>query len=456
MAIPTSAVEHYNQQRRLAEATLRRTRSLWRQVGVDFDAGWARVSDELASTVQAAQYEAAQDGVDYLPKVLAQTGQNASKLEPIAPAAFAGVNRWGAPVSGVLHSAVIRAKQSVAAGYAPTAALLQGQKFLNIAVPSLIADASSGAVQAGITSAGIGGYVRMLNAPSCHRCIILAGRWYRWNKGFERHPKCDCRHIPSAENAAGDMTTDPYESFSAMTAEEQNLTWGKSNAQAIRDGADIYRVSNVKTRGLTSARSSARYGTPSRMTLDDIYTEAGSSRSRAIALMRREGYIVGEQQLRQQAERFAAPISRPVVPGSTRDRVLQARARGTRDPLDRSTMTAQERRLFDSTYRLEYAKRNGHIPRSVGPNSADVAAGARGLPVTAERMDLLQSAVDRQIAQIRESGAESGDMLRLVDALGLSDDRADIVHERIWQQMRDRYSATNNATLSLAAALRYV
>lgn len=35
------------------------------------------------------------------------------------------------------------------------------------------------------------GYVRMLTPPSsCDRCVILAGRWYRWNQGFERHPMC--------------------------------------------------------------------------------------------------------------------------------------------------------------------------------------------------------------------------------------------------------------------------
>lgn len=454
--IPTAATQHYNQQRRLAEAALRRTRSLWRRVGVEFDTGWARVSDELASTVQAAQFQAAQDGVEYLPKVLEQTGQSASRLEPIAPAAFAGVNRWGAPVAGVLHAAVIHTKQAVASGYAPSAALMRGQKFLNVAVPSLIADASSGAVQAGITSAGVTGYVRMLSGASCHRCIILAGRWYRWNKGFERHPNCDCRHIPSSENVAGDMTTDPYEAFHAMSAEDQDRTWGKANAQAIRDGADIYRVSNVKTRGLTSARSGRKYGTPSRMTLDDIYAEAGSNRTRAIELMRREGYIVGEQQLRQQAERFSTAISRPVVPGSARDRVQQARATGARDPLDRATMTAQEQRLFDATYRVEYARRNRYIPRSIGPNSADVAAGARGIPATAERMELLESALQRQIAQIRMGGAESGDMLRLVDALGLNDDRADIAHERIWRQMQDRFTITNGSRLSLAEALRNI
>ncbi|MDR6868459.1 hypothetical protein J2Y69_003075 [Microbacterium resistens] len=400
-----------------------------------------------------AQFAAAQGGVAYLPRVLAETGQDASRLEPVSAAAFTGVNRWGAPLDGVLRTAVIRSKQAVGEGLAPASALKQGRKFLDTAVPSLLADANRGAVQAGITSAGIAGYVRMLNGSSCHRCIILAGKWFRWNKGFQRHPLCDCRHIPASESMAGDLTTDPYTAFTVMSIEEQDRTWGKRNAQAIRDGADIYRVSNVKTRGLTSERSAQRFGTPSKMTLDDIYKEAGSSRTKATQLMRREGYIVGSQELRQQAERFSKPISRPIVPGSARDRVLRARATGVRDQLDRATMTAQERRLFDATYRLEYARRNGSIPRSIGPNSADVAANARGLPLNRDRLELLESALQRQIAAIDVARPESGDLLRLVDALGLNDDRADIVHERIWRRLNARFAATNGSRLSLADAL---
>ncbi len=94
----------------------------------------------------------------------------------------------------------------------------------------------------------------MLNPPSCSRCIILAGRWYRWNEGFRRHPRCDCQHIPASESVAGDMRVDPYETFRSMTLEEQERTFGRSQARAIRDGADIYRVVNINQRGLATAK----------------------------------------------------------------------------------------------------------------------------------------------------------------------------------------------------------
>jgi hypothetical protein len=34
------------------------------------------------------------------------------------------------------------------------------------------------------------GYIRLLTPPSCARCVILAGRFYRWSDGFKRHPNC--------------------------------------------------------------------------------------------------------------------------------------------------------------------------------------------------------------------------------------------------------------------------
>lgn len=436
-------------------AAILSSRRIWQQIGVEFDAGWARHGAALTRTVTNAQAEAAEGGIGYVPEVLAETGQDASGLEPIAPSAFAGVNRWGAPVDDVLHVAIIRAKQAVRDGHSPAGALIEGRRFLDIAVPSLIADADRGTVQAGLTSAGIGGYTRMLVGSSCDRCIVLAGRWYRWNQGFQRHPKCNCRHIPSAEAMAGDLTTDPYAAFHAMSEAEQDAVFGKRNAQAIREGADIYRVVNVQQRGLATAKAARKYGTPSRMTLDAIYAEAGSNRSKAVALMKREGYITGSQQLRQQRERFSAPSSRPVVPGSVRDRVLQARATRVRDPLDRATMTAQERRLFDSVYRLEYARRNGSVPRSIGPNTADELAGARGIPATADWIQRLDDDVKRQLSRIRRDSPESAELLRMVDALGLNDDTSAVVHERIWQQMRQRYTATQSG-LSLQQALRYL
>src|SRR5690606_6627480 len=93
------------------------------------------------------------------------------------------------------------------------------------------------------------GYVRMVNPPCCPRCAILAGRWYRWSAGFQRHPRCDCVHIPSRESVAGDLRTDPEALF--REGKIRGLT--EAETQAIRDGADMARVVNVKRSGIYTA-----------------------------------------------------------------------------------------------------------------------------------------------------------------------------------------------------------
>src|SRR5699024_3123647 len=117
------------------------------------------------------------------------------------------------------------------------------------------------------------GYVRMINPPSCDRCAILAGKRYLWNEGFLRHPNCDCIHIPASENVAGDFRTDPYEYFKSLSESEQDRIFGKANAEAIRDGADIFQVTNTRMRGMSvvGREDLIEYGGQARRTIADIY-----------------------------------------------------------------------------------------------------------------------------------------------------------------------------------------
>jgi hypothetical protein len=87
----------------------------------------------------------------------------------------------------------------------------------------------------------------MLQLPSCSRCAILAGKWFRWNAGFSRHPRCDCRHIPAAEDAE-DLRTDP----AAAVASGQVTGLSQADQQALADGADLNQVVNAH-RGMSTA-----------------------------------------------------------------------------------------------------------------------------------------------------------------------------------------------------------
>jgi len=262
----------------------------------------------------------------------------------------------------------------VGQGVPVPSALERSGAYLTGLVLTLMADTRRSVYSADIVSRpAVGGYVRMLNPPSCSRCVILAGRFYRWNDGFRRHDRCDCEHVAVAGRKAAEgagMVSDPYDYFKSLSKSEQDRMFGSGNAQAIRDGADIYRVENVRLRGLRTANGRGRSRWYSTMTVDDIYDIAGDSRATAISLLRQQGYIKDRGQIvAQAAERFSAPISRPIVAGTARDRVLTARATGVRDPLDRATMTAAERRLYDSWYRYRYAETFASAPTSIGANS---------------------------------------------------------------------------------------
>lgn len=105
----------------------------------------------------------------------------------------------------------------------------------------------------------VGGYVRMANPGACSRCAILAGRKYRWNDGFERHPNCLCEHVPVGDvesKQAEGLIVDPEEYFESLEPAEQDRIFTKAGAQAIRDGADISRVVNAR-RGMSTAQVNA-------------------------------------------------------------------------------------------------------------------------------------------------------------------------------------------------------
>lgn len=62
-------------------------------------------------------------------------------------------------------------------------------------------------------------------------------------------------HVPSGEDTADDVRTDPKAWFASLSREEQDRQFTKSGAQAIRLGADISQVVNARrgAYGLTPA-----------------------------------------------------------------------------------------------------------------------------------------------------------------------------------------------------------
>lgn len=188
-------------------------------------------------------------------------------LPDVNPDAFAGIASDGRDLESLLAGAVIRARGRIRRGQSTGEAMQAGADFLRAVANTQISDAGRAADQVAIIAAEpvqrgtTIGWVRMLQPPSCGRCAILAGRFYRWSDGFLRHPNCDCRHIPVTENVAGDLTTDPKLYFESLTSQQQDQLFGKANAQAIRLGANMSSIINASTRknGMFVASDGRRY-----------------------------------------------------------------------------------------------------------------------------------------------------------------------------------------------------
>ena len=417
MQTPEAANSHYVLQQKIAVTTTAAVNKLWSQMGENFDPSWQAIRPEMLQLVTNGRLAAVNTSIEYVPQVTAEIGLAAPAAGAIIADRFIEFAPDGRPLGTLLDSAVIQAKTAVAVGATTQEALQRGGKWLTGTMLTVMSDTSRQVVAADIAHRRkIGGYVRMLNTPSCARCVILAGKWFRWNQGFQRHPRCDCRHIPANEDMAGDLRTDPYAFFNSLSPDAQTKLFGRIEARAIREGGDIYRVMNTKVRGLGSARGAAKYGTPTRMTVDDIFRVAGN-RTNAIRLMEQEGYITGPQvrggNILGRFFEGAGQLGKGGVAKAATDAVIQSRITGIRDPLNRYTMTAAERRLYDAKYKYDQA-RSGIYPRSVGMNSADLYSGSRS--PTPEELASFQRAYEREVAKLPTAPASVRTLAR---ALGI-------------------------------------
>ena len=156
-----------------------------------------------------------------------------------------------------------------------------------------IADAGRFATGASITTnRTCTGYVRVISGSACARCIILAGNVYHSAVAFKRHPHCDCVHQPTIRGHSKGYT-DPKEYFQNLSKAEQDRVFGRAGAQAIRDGADIYRVVNArrKAAGLQSAAENQLGLLRQQGILSDVQALSGNPRitfSRTISQDRRD------------------------------------------------------------------------------------------------------------------------------------------------------------------------
>ena len=329
------AAAHQSSQNSLIDNVLKAVLNIWNAVPFrDLSGGWKTAGPRIFGYVSVAQELVAAEAAGYVQHSLALQGITIPTPR-INPSVFAGVTSDGRSLEGLLVGTVVSAKDRAARGGSPSEVRASGTAFLTTIVKTEITDAGTSADQVALvvaqrdpnatrqqasgtlkTNSGAKvryGWVRMLQPPSCGRCAMLAGQFYKWNDGFERHPNCDCKHIPVEESIADDLTVNPYTYFKSLSIADQERYFGVANSAAIAAGADIHQVMNAALRkgGLYTVgkRRFTREGTTkrgfyrsatvagkqreARPTPWQIMQDAHGDQAAAISALRRFGYIIG-------------------------------------------------------------------------------------------------------------------------------------------------------------------
>lgn len=262
--IPRAALEQELEQERISTIALTGVRRAWRRMfGRQWERAWRTdVGPSVQEVVLAAQEASAASANAYVAAVLAELDIDPDVPTTLNLDAFVGVAGDGRPVESLTYGAVIEAakvqyRPNVAAlppAQAANTALREAEGWMDSIVATILADTAR-ATEAAATAqrTWVTGYVRMIEPGACSRCVILAGKRFKWNEGFPRHPKCRCRHIPASENVAGDLTTNPQAYFDSLNKAERDRIFTKAGAEAIRLGADPAQVVNAR-RGMQVAQ----------------------------------------------------------------------------------------------------------------------------------------------------------------------------------------------------------
>jgi hypothetical protein len=224
----------------------------------------------------------------------------------IVPQAFGGVTREGRGVAPELYAAVTTTKTLIGRGVGVGQAFRAGAAFMSVMAATLVRDAGRSADHTLAVGKGVMRSVRVVSPGACSRCAILAGvTGYRTD--FKRHPGCRCTSMPIRD---GEDTPDGFFSstddyFDSLSPAEQDRTFTKAGAEAIRQGADLAKVVNARRGmygpGLTSEGTTARgaYGRGDRYRrtqnvrlMPERIMQMSSDPARIRELLQQYGYII--------------------------------------------------------------------------------------------------------------------------------------------------------------------
>lgn len=309
------AVDTFHRRVAAREAVaVRAARHAWSRVDKNNIRGsWARVKQPLVNVLSDIQEQAVDAGLDANVDAMAEIGQYSAPEALVDSRAFSKFSSGGVLLDEWVDRPAIRALEFIKEGVGADEALERVGSLFSSSVATNLADVIRQAQQADIATRKHMGFIRCCNADACKWCIVLSGKIYRYNTGFERHMNCHCYHLPVNLDDVGsvmDIAPSPIELFNRMSESEQNKTFGITGAKSIRAGADIGQIVNsrldsahitkssrsyfalqLKDKGFTLPSAKDKSRKPfRRLTVDECW--ASGSRREAIQRLKDNGYIL--------------------------------------------------------------------------------------------------------------------------------------------------------------------
>lgn len=293
MALVDLARSYVAAQTALVEAAARFAAALWDLVDTSRPTGsWSdqRVGERLFVAVSTAQMASVEGAAQFVPRAVAEQNADSAPVAVLAPRSLAGVASDGRDLETLLLQPLIELEAELSRGLEAAQAQSQAGSSLETIVRTQVADAGRAATStAMVAEPAVTGWVRMLTPPSCGRCAILAGRFYKLNADFKRHPRCDCGQCPSVEDRAGDLRTDPVLYFESLSEADQNRYFGKGRAEVIRLGGDMNAA--VNARSPKSGLSTPGFTKSGRMMPAALIAAGGGDREATVELLKKYGYL---------------------------------------------------------------------------------------------------------------------------------------------------------------------
>ncbi len=208
MALEQVAQAHYRRSSLTTRQVVAAVLALWRATG---PSGFRDELARAAGLVAAGQLSQAVQAADYLLALATEQGMSPPEAQ-LVPRALSGVAADGRPLADVLSYPIHRVWTMLDAGADFATAETSGTASLTRIVANEVTQAGVSAESVGMVGqTEMGGYVRILTPPSCGRCAILAGKWFKWNDGFDRHPSCFPAGVTVSGPAAEAATRRWYE-----------------------------------------------------------------------------------------------------------------------------------------------------------------------------------------------------------------------------------------------------